>query len=155
MRARRRRHHSPSTPQHRLSLLARLRLVPRFFGEDVSRVLTQSYGGDVTILPRQRLWSQWRALSQPSEAEMAELIRAGELATYPHVAHVRAITAVEKKLSELSHRFAAARAASAQPIELTGLCVVGRERAHRACTSARHTCTSVRAPRPLRTPAAP
>ncbi|RYG40932.1 hypothetical protein EON68_03650, partial [archaeon] len=104
----------------RSSYLAHMRLLPKFFGAELSSVLTQRYSGDVTIVPHQPMLSQWRALSQPSEQDMANYIRAGERATWPHLAHIRTLVLIEKKLSACAHRFAHAEAALPRALTLKG-----------------------------------
>jgi hypothetical protein len=90
----------------RTKYLAKMRLLPRFFGAELSQLLLQRYSGDVTIMPEQPLMSQWRALSQPSEADMVRFIAQGQRATWPALAHIRTLVAVERKLSACVRRFA-------------------------------------------------
>ncbi|KAA0149986.1 hypothetical protein FNF29_05606 [Cafeteria roenbergensis] len=74
--------------QYRAHRLARLRLLPRFFGADVSGIFTQRYRGHVTISPRMSLLDQFKALSHPSRQDMERYISEGELATWPRLAHI-------------------------------------------------------------------
>lgn len=90
----------------RVLLLSKLRLLPRFFGEDASQLFLQSYEGHCTIVPHYPAFSQWRALVQPDEAGLRALVAAGERATWPALAHIRSLVAIEKKLSACSRRFA-------------------------------------------------
>jgi len=85
--------------QYRTRRLARMQLLPRFFGADLSGVFTQRYRGHVTISPHMTLFDQCKALSHPSREDMARYIRQGELATWPKLAHIRTLVAAEKELS--------------------------------------------------------
>ena len=86
--------------RQRCLFLAKLRLIPKFFGADVSSLFTQTYRGDVTILPQQAIGGgQWRALSQPTEVDMADFITDGARATWPHLARINALVGIEKALS--------------------------------------------------------
>lgn len=112
----------------RTAYLVRLGLLPRMFGSEVaaqvrrstrgislvllvlppypqfSGLLLQKYTGDVTILARQAPGSQWRALSQPSAADMRNYILEGARATWPHIAHIRALVCVERTLAQCTRR---------------------------------------------------
>jgi len=85
--------------QNRLRRLARLRLIPRFFGQDFSRVFLQHYRGHVTIAPRLSILDQFGALSHPSPADMRRYIRQGEQAAWPRLAHVHTLVRVEHALA--------------------------------------------------------
>jgi hypothetical protein len=91
--------------KHRVGLLAGLRLLPRWFAEDVPDVFTQSYLGDVTILPEQHWGQALRVLTQPRTADLRQLILDGERATWPHLPHLRVLILVERTLSTLANRF--------------------------------------------------
>jgi TAG lipase/steryl ester hydrolase/phospholipase A2/LPA acyltransferase len=88
----------------RLSVLSKLNFLPKFFGEDFSELLSQEFAGDCTIVPHQVLLSQFRALSHPSEGEVANLINAGLRATLPKLSHINHLLRVERKLSECVSR---------------------------------------------------
>jgi predicted acylesterase/phospholipase RssA len=84
----------------RLNTLSKHSMIPKFFGEDFSELLSQEFVGDCTIIPLQGLLSQFRALSNPSEKEVTSLIHAGVRATLPKLSHIRQLLRVEQKLSE-------------------------------------------------------
>ena len=118
----------------RLNVLSKLDFLPRFFGEDFSQLLLQEFAGDCTIVPNQMLLSQFRALSHPSEIEVAMLIDAGVRATLPRLSHIRQLLVVERKLSECVSRLrlgsldgpssalsASVLSARASPEDLTGM----------------------------------
>ena len=118
----------------RLNVLSKLDFLPRFFGEDFSQLLLQEFAGDCTIVPNQMLLSQFRALSHPSETEVAMLIDAGVRATLPRLSHIRQLLVVERKLSECVSRLrlgsldgpssalsASVLSARASPEDLTGM----------------------------------
>lgn len=102
--------------EHRTSVLARMRLLPKWFGQESSGLLLQQYTGHVTIAPRQQLLSQWRALSHPSEIEMAGYIRDGSRATWPLLPHIRALILVEKKLSACARRYSHVNLPASEPV---------------------------------------
>ena len=86
--------------QQRTHKLARLRLLPRMFSQDMHGIFTQRYRGDVTLLPAGSLLDRFKALSNPSPADMQAYILAGQRATWPHIAHIRALVGVERTLRE-------------------------------------------------------
>lgn len=92
--------------RHRIHLLAGLRLLPRWFGEDSGPLFAQSYTGDVTFVPHQSPLEAWRALTQPTVQDMTRLILDGQRATWPHLARVRTLVAVERKLSLCARQLA-------------------------------------------------
>lgn len=103
--------------QYRAHRLARLRLLPRFFGADVSGIFTQRYRGHVTISPRMSLLDQFKALSHPSRQDMERYISEGELATWPRLPHIATTVRAEKALSRAVRRIrpqAAAERAAAE-----------------------------------------
>lgn len=104
----------------RTTYLARMRLLPRFFGAEFSALFLQRYTGDITIAPQQPLLSSWKALSQPSEQDMRDYLLRGMRATWPQLAHIRTLVAVEKKLSLCAREIAGAVAAEAAAGALSG-----------------------------------
>jgi len=87
--------------QARTHKLARLRLLPRMFGQDVHGMFTQRYRGHVTIAPgKGRFLDSFKALSHPSEDDLAYYVLVGERATWPHLPHVCALMAMEQALDE-------------------------------------------------------
>jgi predicted acylesterase/phospholipase RssA len=86
--------------QYRTQRLARLRLLPRFFGADLGGIFLQRYRGHVTIAPRMNLLDQFKALSHPSREDMVKYIHEGELSVWPHLAHIRTLVSAEKALSK-------------------------------------------------------
>ncbi len=87
--------------QARTHKLARLRLLPRMFGQDMHGMFTQRYRGHVTIAPgKGRFLDSFKALSHPSEEDLAYYVLVGERATWPHLPHVRALMAMEQALDD-------------------------------------------------------
>jgi hypothetical protein len=84
--------------------LARLRLLPRVFGQDISGVFLQRYAGNVTITPRMGLLDKFHALSHPTEADMRRYIAEGQRSVWPHVPHIHSLLALESALADAVHR---------------------------------------------------
>jgi len=87
--------------KHRMMRLASLDILPRFF----NGLLLQRYGGSsttfdtTTIVPRLSILQWLRCLSQPSQAEIEEVFRRGELATWPKLSQITHRLRLEKKLT--------------------------------------------------------
>jgi TAG lipase/steryl ester hydrolase/phospholipase A2/LPA acyltransferase len=64
-------------------------------------VLAQNYRGDINILPQFGMVKAWRGMKNPTEAELRELIRAGERATWPEVEMIRNCTRIGRTLDEI------------------------------------------------------
>ena len=88
----------------RTKYLAKLKLLPRFFGAEITSIFLQRYSGDVTIVPYHS-GGHFSALTQPSEDDLRQYLAEGARATWPHLAHVRALVGIEKCLSRCSRRF--------------------------------------------------
>ena len=87
----------------RLKNLAYLRLLPKWFGGwDMYGIILQKYTGNITIIPRQSFLSLWKAFKQPTVHDMEHYILQGTRATWPHLAHIRSMISIEKKLAECS-----------------------------------------------------
>jgi len=63
-------------------------------------ILVQDFRGHVTVLPELRARDYARVLQHPSEEDMANFVRGGERAAWPHVEAIRASTAAEIALTE-------------------------------------------------------
>lgn len=53
--------------QQRCQTLAKLRLVPKMFGQDVRGVFLQRYVGTVTITPKLSVWDNFKVIQHPDE----------------------------------------------------------------------------------------
>lgn len=66
-----------------------------------SAALSQTYTGDITILPPKRLHNPMSLLSGRTPSEIMELIHHGEKATWPHIEKIRIQTQVSRTLDKI------------------------------------------------------
>lgn len=66
-----------------------------------SAALSQTYTGDINILPPKRLHNPMSLLSGKTTREIMELIRHGEKATWPHIEKIRIQTQVSRTLDTI------------------------------------------------------
>lgn len=86
--------------RHNLRVLAKLRLIPRFFGQDMSYTMTQAYNGPgcINIMPNLTLTDTFKAIQNPTVADCKSFIENGEKATWPKIASIRRLHAIEQAL---------------------------------------------------------
>lgn len=87
--------------RQRLRKLAKLKLLPRFFGQEFGTVFTQRYTGHLTITPYNGLLSLHKALRNPTVTDMKEYLAVGQAATWPHLPAARHMMAVELVLRDI------------------------------------------------------
>lgn len=85
------------SPQSKLGNLTRI----------VTSVIRQEYTGDINIFPPSRFSNPFRLLSQRSEAEIMQLVRAGEQSTWPKIEMIRTQTRVSRTLDRILPRLQA------------------------------------------------
>ena len=97
-------HKITSDIRYRAKKLARKKLMPNFFGQDLSGVVMQKYGADnrdtVLIVPRLSMYDIFKVLSQPTQQDMKRYIHKGMLATWPRLAQIEHRLRLENKLDE-------------------------------------------------------
>ena len=71
----------------------------------VHALLDQEYSGDINIVPKFRFQNPVNLISQPTEAELRQLVKEGERATYSRIEPIRRCTQISRTLEELLHRF--------------------------------------------------
>ena len=71
----------------------------------VHALLDQEYSGDINIVPKFRFQNPLNLISQPTEAELRQLVKEGERATYSRVEPIRRCTQISRTLEEILHRF--------------------------------------------------
>lgn len=64
-------------------------------------VATQDYTADINILPRQRFFRPSKLLGVLTQTEIDELVREGEIATWPKVEMIRNCTKISRTIDEL------------------------------------------------------
>jgi NTE family protein len=64
-------------------------------------VLNQDYIGDINILPPKRYFNPFRILAFLSEAEILDLVDAGERATWPRIEMIRVQTRISRTLARI------------------------------------------------------
>lgn len=92
-----------SESRHWLLKMYRLGLLPRSGGAEVPYLMaTQSYSGDITILPIGSVWSAIpdfiNLTSNPSEEHMEYVISNAQRRTWPHINQIRWVTCIELAL---------------------------------------------------------
>eukprot|EP01138_Halocafeteria_seosinensis_P012580 gb/GECG01012853.1/.p1 GENE.gb/GECG01012853.1/~~gb/GECG01012853.1/.p1 ORF type:complete len:857 (+),score=84.92 gb/GECG01012853.1/:1-2571(+) len=101
--------------QQRTMKLAKLRLLPQFFGQEMRKVFLQRYNGHVTIVPRMSILDRFKALSHPDEDDMERYISGGQRAAWLHMSRIRTLVAIENCLTECAHKFPPAEADLGSP----------------------------------------
>eukprot|EP01135_Chromosphaera_perkinsii_P007601 Nk52_evm57s914 gene=Nk52_evmTU57s914 len=90
--------------RYRAKKLAKKKLMPNFFGQDLSGVVMQQYGSDtrdtVLIVPRLSMYDIFKVLSQPTYNDMKRYIHKGMLATWPRLAQIEHRLRLELKIEE-------------------------------------------------------
>ena len=91
--------------RHRAQRLAKLRVIPRFLGQDLSTIFTQEYRAlsrsEIVIIPTLTVCQQMKCLSILNRKEMREFMRAGELAAFPFLSQIRLRSEVELTLEKI------------------------------------------------------
>ncbi len=68
-------------------------------------VINQSYLGDITISPRNKLFNPLKTLAWRSREEIRELIDEGERATWPRIERIRVQTQISRTLDPILHDY--------------------------------------------------
>ena len=66
-----------------------------------SSIATQTYTGDVNIIPRARLFDPRKLLSHPTEEEVLSFVKEGERATWPKLEMIRISTRISRTLDRI------------------------------------------------------
>ncbi|KAK3280244.1 hypothetical protein CYMTET_11915 [Cymbomonas tetramitiformis] len=84
----------------RVLALSNLGLMPRLFGQDMTRIFTQKYHGHITIVPKLILSESigMRAIMNPSLKDMIRYISGGQRSTWPHIARIQHTIHLERIL---------------------------------------------------------
>ncbi|OII75923.1 patatin-like phospholipase family protein [Cryptosporidium andersoni] len=87
--------------KYRYIKLAKLKLIPKLFGKDVSNFwMLQDVEGHVTITPRVSLFDWYRCVNHPSYDDMLHFINEGERRTWPHVMRIKHMSLLENAIKE-------------------------------------------------------
>jgi hypothetical protein len=88
--------------RHRIQALAKLGLLPTFFGHPMGKIFEQKYHGDCTLIPNMPFSDAMslKVIMNPPPAELARYILGGQKALWPHVERIRGVVALEDALSE-------------------------------------------------------
>ncbi|EEA08460.1 patatin-like phospholipase family protein [Cryptosporidium muris RN66] len=87
--------------KYRYIKLAKLKLIPKLFGKDVSNFwMLQDVEGHVTITPRVSLFDWYRCVNHPSYDDMLHFINEGERRTWPHVMRIKHMSLLENAVKE-------------------------------------------------------
>lgn len=95
-------HMLASDISYRLTRLAKMKIIPKIYGQDFRPVWNgqQRYTGDITIVPEITFKMQLKVISQPSNTDMIEFIHCGESATWPVISRVQNCMIIERTLDE-------------------------------------------------------
>ncbi|KAH7648768.1 hypothetical protein FG379_002238 [Cryptosporidium bovis] len=87
--------------KYRYTKLAKLKLIPKLFGKDVSNFwMLQDIEGHVTITPKTSLFDWYRCINHPSYDDMLHFIREGERRTWPHVMRIKHMNFLERAIDD-------------------------------------------------------
>ena len=83
--------------KHRVLTLAKMGLLPKLYGQDISKMFRQSYRGDVTIVPELKIAESVgiKAIMNPTVQDMQVYIRDGRRACWPHLSRIRHLLSIE------------------------------------------------------------
>ena len=84
---------------HRMEQMRLLNLIPPFFAPLV-RLISQTYIGDVTIIPSLTVWDYMRMLFNPSRTELIDYTFRGKRATWRKLAKIRVSVGIERALEQ-------------------------------------------------------
>jgi len=102
---------------YRLQMLAKLRLLPAMYGQDLKAIaLKQKYTGDVTILPRLGgPQAVLRMVQNPAPEMMDYYIHEGRSAALQKLSHVQHLTRIEQLVNEAMRHCASLAASVGSP----------------------------------------
>lgn len=87
--------------KYRYTKLAKLKLIPKLFGKDVSNFwMLQEIEGHVTITPKVSLFDWYRCINHPSYDDMLHFITEGERRTWPYVMRIKHMNFLEKTIKD-------------------------------------------------------
>ncbi|KAF7457099.1 hypothetical protein HWI79_2335 [Cryptosporidium felis] len=90
--------------KYRYTKLAKLKLIPKLFGKDVSNFwMLQEVEGHVTITPKVSLFDWYRCINHPSYDDMLHYISEGERRTWPHVMRIKHMNFLEIVIKDTIH----------------------------------------------------
>ncbi len=83
--------------KHRVLTLAKIGLLPKLYGQDISKMFRQSYRGDVTVVPDLKMDESVgiKAIMNPSVLDMQAYIKGGSRACWPHLSRIRHLLSIE------------------------------------------------------------
>jgi TAG lipase/steryl ester hydrolase/phospholipase A2/LPA acyltransferase len=81
--------------------LAKLKLIPRIFGEDVTAIVLQKYRGDINIYPKLTMVDNFNVIRHPEKEDMVRYIRDGMQSAFPQLWAVQTNMYIEKLLDEI------------------------------------------------------
>jgi len=86
----------------RATMLSQLGLMPSLYGNNLRKVFSQKYHGDVTIAPRFTYLQSIgiSAISQPTRQDMEHYLLGGRRAVYPHANRIRHMLLLETTLGD-------------------------------------------------------
>lgn len=83
-----------------LKFIKSLDLLPHLMDQDWSNVWLQRFSGTVTLWPKIKLKDFWYILSDPNEERLGEMIRNGELSTYPKLHFIKHRLNIERAIEK-------------------------------------------------------
>ncbi|KAI8328819.1 acyl transferase/acyl hydrolase/lysophospholipase [Chlamydoabsidia padenii] len=83
-----------------LKVLRDLDLLPKVMNQDWSSLWLQKFDGDVTILPKAGLADWFHILADPDQKRLAQLMKFGQLQTWPKIAMIRNRLRIENSINQ-------------------------------------------------------
>mmetsp|Transcript_6177 Transcript_6177/g.18681 ORF Transcript_6177/g.18681 Transcript_6177/m.18681 type:complete len:734 (+) Transcript_6177:2-2203(+) len=107
----------------RATMLSQLGLMPSLYGNNLRKVFSQKYHGDVTISPRFTYMQTigLSAICNPTVADMEQYIQGGKRALWPHITRIRHMLALETTLAECWNKVKSHRRRSKAQLSLETL----------------------------------
>jgi hypothetical protein len=81
----------------RCLLLSKFGVIPNMFGSSTAqKVFTQNYLGNINVVPSLRFVDNFKAILNPSVADMQHYLLEGQRCTWPKLSHIKFVMSIEK-----------------------------------------------------------
>ena len=86
--------------RRRCTTLADLGVIPRLFGQDINKVFSQKYSGNVNFVPALGLQDNFKAIMNPTVEDMQRYIREGQRCSWGKLPHATFLMRIEKEIQQ-------------------------------------------------------
>ena len=89
------------TVNHQLNRLVKLKAIPAVYGQHMNNFITQTFTGDITIMPKISMQTRFKVLKHPTKDDMRQYISIGEKACWKHLNHIKDMIRIEKLIDHV------------------------------------------------------